>query len=32
MKNDSSDNQIGIGNNKDMKIFQPETTKKVILK
>jgi undecaprenyl-diphosphatase len=28
MKNDSSDNQIGIGNNKDMKIFQPETTKK----
>lgn len=27
MKNDSSDNQIGIGNKKDMKIFQQENTK-----
>jgi membrane-associated phospholipid phosphatase len=28
MKNESSDNQIGIDNNKDMKIFQQEKTKK----
>jgi undecaprenyl-diphosphatase len=27
MKNDSSDNQIGIGNKKDIKIFQQENTK-----